>query len=62
MGARVLFEPAKKFEFSLSGELKKSFNRFLLDLKELGILLIKDRTVVFVMLSVFILPFVAAVS
>jgi MFS family permease len=62
MGARVLFEPAKKFEFSLSRELKKSLNRFLLDLKELGILLIKDRTVVFVMLSVFILPFVAAVS
>lgn len=62
MGARILFEPAKKFEFSLSGELKKSLNRFLLDLKELGILLIKDRTVVFVMLSVFILPFVAAVS
>ncbi|MGB3341020.1 MAG: MFS transporter, partial [bacterium] len=62
MGARILFEPVKKFEFSLSGELKKSFNRFLLDLKELGILLIKDRIVVFVMLSVFILPFVAAVS
>jgi DHA3 family macrolide efflux protein-like MFS transporter len=62
MGARILFEPVKKFEFSLSRELKKSFNRFLLDLKELGILLIKDRIVVFVMLSVFILPFVAAVS
>ncbi len=62
MGARILFEPIEKFEFSLSKELKKSFNRFLLDLKELGILLIKDRIVVFVMLSVFVLPFVAAVS
>lgn len=62
MGARILFEPVRKFEFSLFKELKKSFNRFLLDLKELGILLIKDRVVVFVMLSVFVLPFVAAVS
>jgi len=62
MGARIIFEPIRKFEFSLSGELKKSFNRFLSDLKELGTLLIKDRIVVFVMLSVFILPFVAAVS
>lgn len=62
MGARVLFEPAKKLDFSLFGELKKSLNLFLLDLKELGILLVKDRIVVFVMLSVFILPFVAAVS
>lgn len=62
MGARMLFEPVKKFDFSLTKELKKSFNRFISDLKELGLLLIKDRIVVFVMLSVFILPFVAAVS
>jgi MFS family permease len=62
MGAKILFEPVRKFDFSLSGELRKSFNRFLSDLKELGILLVKDRIVVFVMLSVFILPFVAAVS
>lgn len=62
MGARILFEPAKKLEFSLFRELKKSLNLFLLDLKELGILLVKDRIVVFVMLSVFVLPFVAAVS
>jgi MFS family permease len=62
MGARVFFEPVKKLEFSLFRELKKSLNLFLLDLKELGILLVKDRIVVFVMLSVFVLPFVAAVS
>jgi DHA3 family macrolide efflux protein-like MFS transporter len=62
MGSRLLFEPVRKFEFSLTSELKKSFWRFLQDLKELGLLLVKDRVVVFVMLSVFILPFVAAVS
>jgi len=62
MGAKTLFEPAKKFDFSLSTELKKSLRRFSEDLKELGILLVKDRAVIFVMLSVFILPFVATVS
>jgi len=62
MGAKVLFEPVKKFEFSFMKELKKSFNRFLKDLKELGILLIEDRAVIFVMLSVSVLPFVAAIA
>ena len=62
MGAKILFEPTKKLEFSLSKELRKSFKRFLADLKELGILLTKDRVVIFVMLSVFILPFVAAIA
>lgn len=62
MGARTLFEPVKRFEFSLRKELKKSFLRFTDDLKELGVLLIKDRCVIFVMLSVFILPFVASVA
>lgn len=62
MGARMLFEPVRKFEFSLTRELRKSFNLFLADLKELGILLTKDRMVVFVMLSVLVLPFVAAVA
>jgi len=62
MGARILFEPVRKLEFSLTKELKKSFNLFLADLKELGILITKDRMVVFVMLSVLVLPFVAAVA
>jgi DHA3 family macrolide efflux protein-like MFS transporter len=62
MGAKMLFEPVKRFEFSLRKELKKSFLRFVDDLKELGILVIKDRCVIFVMLSVFILPFVATVA
>jgi DHA3 family macrolide efflux protein-like MFS transporter len=62
MGARTLFEPVKRFEFSMRKELKKSFFRFTGDLKELGILLTKDRCVIFVMLSVFILPFVATVA
>lgn len=62
MGAKMLFEPVKKFEFSIMKELKKSLNLFLENLKELGILLMKDRAVIFVMLSVIILPFVAAVS
>ncbi len=62
MGAKVLFTPAKKLEFSLGKELKKSLYRFFADLRELGILLTKDRAVIFVMISVFILPFVAAVS
>jgi len=62
MGAKTLFEPLQRFEFSLRTELKKSFFRFSDDLRELGILLIKDRCVIFVMLSVFILPFVATVA
>ncbi len=62
MGAKMLFEPVKKFEFSIAKELKKSLNRFLMDLQELGILLVKDRAVIFVMLSVFVLPFVAAIA
>ncbi len=62
MGAKMLFEPVQKFEFSFVKELKKSFNHFLEDLKELGILLIEDRAVIFVMLSVFVLPFVAAIA
>ena len=62
MGAKTLFEPVRKFDFSLSKELKKSFNTFVVDLKELGILLLKDRMVVLVMISVFVLPFVSAVA
>lgn len=62
MGAKTLFEPVQRFEFSIRKELKKSFFRFIDDLKELGILVTKDRCVIFVMLSVFILPFVAAVA
>ena len=62
MGAKVLFEPVKRLEFALHKELRKSLTRFLADLRELGILLMKDRMVIFVMLSVFILPFVAAVA
>ena len=62
MGAKTLFEPVKKVDFSLSQELKKSFNTFVFDLKELGILLIKDRMVILVMISVFVLPFVSAVA
>ena len=62
MGSRMLFEPVKKFDLSLHKELRKSLNQFGLDLKELGILLIRDRMVIFVMLSVFILPFVAAIA
>lgn len=62
MGAPSLFAPVKKFEFSLIHELKKSFFRFMADLKELGILLSKDRAVIFVMISVAILPFVASIA
>lgn len=62
MGAKKLFEPVKKFEYSIIRELRSSLKRFLEDLRELGILLLKDRTVIFVMISVFILPFVAATA
>jgi DHA3 family macrolide efflux protein-like MFS transporter len=62
MGAKALFEPVRKVEFSLIKELKKSFNTFISDLKELGLLLIRDRMVILVMISVFVLPFVSAVA
>jgi MFS family permease len=62
MGTRSMFAPVKKVDFSLSKELKKSLNTFLIDLKELGILLLSDKMVVLVMISVFVLPFVSAVA
>jgi len=62
MGARLLFEPVKKIDFSLSRELKKSLKLFGNDLKELIMLLAKDKVVIFVMISVFILPFVASTA
>ena len=62
MGASALFAPVKKFEYSLIHELKKSFFRFLADLKELAMLLKKDKAVIFVMISVAVLPFVASIA
>ena len=62
MGASILFEPEEKLGFSVFRELKKSFNLFLQDIKKLLNLLIKDRVVIFVMLSVFVLPFTAATA
>jgi DHA3 family macrolide efflux protein-like MFS transporter len=62
MGARILFEPVKKIDFSLGRELKKSLKLFANDLRELLILLARDRVVVFVMISVFILPLVASTA
>jgi DHA3 family macrolide efflux protein-like MFS transporter len=62
MGAKMLFDPVKKFEFSLTRELRKSLMTFMNDLKELVIVIAKDRVVIFVMLSVFILPFIALIA
>jgi MFS family permease len=62
MGARILFEPSAKFKISLRKKLKESLGIFLNDLKELLILLVHDRVVLFVMISVFILPFSAAIA
>ena len=62
MGTKAIFEPVRKIEFSLSTELKKSFKTFSSDLRELGLLLLKDRMVILVMISVFVLPFVSAVA
>ncbi len=62
MGAKALFEPVRKVEFSLVKELKKSLNTFIVDLKELGLVLVRDRMVILVMISVVVLPFVSAVG
>lgn len=62
MGARHMFEPVRPVDFSLSREMKKSFNTFVNDLKELGRLLLRDRMVILVMTSVIVLPFVSAVA
>jgi DHA3 family macrolide efflux protein-like MFS transporter len=62
IGASSLFVPVRKFEYSLLHELKKSFLRFIADLRELGTTLTKDRAVIFVMISVAVLPFVASIS
>ncbi len=62
MGARILFEPSAKTEISLKQKLKESLRLFLFDLRELIVLLIHDRVVMFVMISVFVLPFSAAIA
>ncbi|MEO0123285.1 MAG: MFS transporter [candidate division WOR-3 bacterium] len=62
MGAKILFEPSAKSEISLRKKLKESLRLFLLDLKELVNLLFHDRVVMFVMISVFVLPFSAAIA
>ena len=62
IGTGSLFAPVKKFEYSLIRELKKSFFRFMADLRELAITLTKDRAVIFVMISVAVLPFVASIT
>ncbi|MCX7994337.1 MAG: MFS transporter [candidate division WOR-3 bacterium] len=62
MGAKVLFEPSVKIDISLQKRLKESFKYFLLDIKELVYLLFHDRVVLFVMISVFVLPFAAAIA
>jgi len=62
MGARILFEPSAKSELSLKQKLKESLRLFLFDLRELIVLLIHDRIVMFVMISVFVLPFSAAIA
>ncbi len=62
MGKRASFEPVRKVGFSLSHELKKSLNTFINDLKELGLLIARDRMVILVMISVIVLPFVSAVA
>ncbi|OGC42697.1 hypothetical protein A2Y85_06325 [candidate division WOR-3 bacterium RBG_13_43_14] len=62
IGARYLFEPVKKVDISLRKELKNALKLFINDLKELLILLRRDRMVIFVMISVMMLPFVAAIA
>jgi MFS family permease len=62
MGSQATFEPAIKIDFSLGHRLKKSLQVFGDDLKELGRLIIRDRLVIFVMISVCVLPFVSAIA
>ncbi len=62
MGAAVLFEPIAKLDISLSSELRKSLMLFFRDLQEVGGFLMHDRIVLFVMISVFVLPFSAAIA
>jgi DHA3 family macrolide efflux protein-like MFS transporter len=62
MGSQAVFEPTIKINFSLSHKLKKSLRVFGDDLKELGRLLVHDRLVIFVMISVCVLPFVSAIA
>lgn len=61
MGAKIMFAPVKSFDLPLSHKLKGALKVFAGDLRELGILLLRDRAVIFVMLSVFVLPFTAAI-
>ncbi len=62
IGARHLFDPVIKTDATLRRELKQALKVFINDLKELIILLRRDRMVIFVMISVMMLPFVASIA
>ncbi|MEO0136737.1 MAG: MFS transporter [candidate division WOR-3 bacterium] len=62
MGARALFEPAVRIEHNWKKKLNEAYRYFLQDMKELFKLLLSDRVVLFVMISVFVLPFAAAIA
>lgn len=62
MGAKVLFDPVQRLDFSLRREMGKSLHLFRNDLQELLVLIFHDRAVLFVMISVFVLPFVATIA
>lgn len=62
IGAKILFEPSVRIDISLKKKLKESLKLFLRDLQELLNLLLHDRIVLFVIISIFILPFAAAIA
>jgi len=62
MGHKGRFEPGSRLEISLHQALRENARKFFLDLKELVILIIKDRLVAFVMLTVIVIPATSALA
>ncbi|RKX71503.1 hypothetical protein DRP53_01220 [candidate division WOR-3 bacterium] len=62
MGRKELFEPKQRLGISLHQALKENARKFFSDLKELILLVIKDRLVAFVMLTVIVIPATSALA
>ena len=62
MGKKERFEPKTRLGISLHQALRDNAQKFFSDLKELLILVIKDRIVAFVMLTVIVIPATSALA
>ncbi len=62
MGKTKLFEPQKRIEFGIGERLKKALRQFIQDLKDVFILLLRDKKILFVIISLVMVPFTTAIA